>query len=98
MTNSLFLAKAVEKLIPLRLRSHLEENDLYPDLQPAYRYHHSVETALLNVTNDILCALDNRQAVLLVLFDVSSAFDTVDHEILLQRLHDDVDIRGLCLQ
>ena len=58
---------------------------------------HSCETALLRVQNDILQAIDNRSCVALLLLDLSAAFDTVDHKILLKRLHSKFGIRGNAL-
>ena len=55
-------------------------------MQSAYRKHHSTETALLKVMNDILLSMNRQHVSLLVLPDLSSAFDTVDHTILLNRL------------
>ena len=52
------------------------------------------ETALVRVQNDILPAIDQRSDVVLVLLDLSAAFDTVDHQILLQRLRDRCGIHG----
>ena len=52
----------------------------------AYRKNHSTEKALLKVTNDILKEMNSQHAVLLVLLDLSAAFDTVDHSVLLRRL------------
>ena len=54
--------------------------------QSAYRAHHSTETALLRVYNDIAMSIDNQKSVVLVLLDLSAAFDTVDHSLLLARL------------
>ena len=51
-------------------------------LQSAYKKHHSCETALLRVQNDILKSIDDKQCVVLLLLDLSAAFDTVDHKIL----------------
>ena len=61
----------------------LETKGIY---QSAYRAHHSAETAHVRIHNDIAHSIDNRQSVLLVLLDLSAAFDTIDHTILLQRL------------
>ena len=57
-------------------------------LQSAYRKHHSTEMVLLSVCTEINTALDNRPGILLALLDLrlSSALDTVDHRILLNRL------------
>jgi len=55
-------------------------------LQSAYRTHHSTETAVVKVLSDILKALDNGDLTMLTLLDLSAAFDTVDHAILLRRL------------
>lgn len=55
-------------------------------LQSAYKQYHSTETALVKVQDDILRALDNNCSVILLLLDLSAAFDTVDHDILLACL------------
>ena len=72
-------------------------NGMFPELQSAYRQHHSTETALLKVKNDLLMAMDKSQVTLLVLLDLSSAFDTVVHEILLERLRSTIGLRGKVL-
>ena len=72
-------------------------NGLFPELQSAYCHHHSTETALLKVKNDLLMAMDKDQVTLLVLLDLSSAFDTVEHEILLERLRSTIGLRGKVL-
>ena len=68
----------------------------YPDLQSA-RKAHSTETALIQLVDDIGSALDDKLEVALVLIDLSSAFDTVDHQILLNRLRVKFGISGLVL-
>ena len=52
----------------------------------AYKTGHSTESALIRVQNDILRAIDGNGCVILLLLDMSVAFDTVDHIILLARL------------
>ena len=65
---------------------YLETNKLFPLLQSAYLKHHSTETALLRVLDGILMSIDHREDVVLVMLDLSAAFDTLDHEILISRL------------
>ena len=77
---------------------HISRSGLYPLLQSAYRAGHSTETALLKVHNDILLAMDRQHVTLLVLLDLSAAFDTVDHRVLLRRLKVTYGITGTALQ
>ncbi len=71
-------------------------NNLEEPFQSAYKRYHSAETAkmILKVQNDILVAIDNRKCVVLLLLDMSAAFDTVDHELLLQRMFKKFGIDG----
>jgi hypothetical protein len=71
---------------------------IYPILQSAYRTGHSTETALLKVHNDIMCSMDQQRVSLLVLLDLSAAFDTVDHQVLLRRLEVSFGITGTALK
>ena len=77
-----------------RLAAHKKENKLYETFQLAYRSGHSTETALLRVQNDILRAIDSGKCVLLVLLDLSAAFDTVTHNVMLDRLKSRFGIIG----
>ena len=63
-------------------------------MQSAYRACHSTETALAKVHGDFQCAIDNQKAVLLLLLDLSAAFDTTDHEILLKWFAHDFGVKG----
>ena len=97
VSNLAFVSKVIEKAVALQLSQHLKHNGLEEPLQSAYRSSHSTETALVCIQNDIICALGERQAVLLVLLDLSAAFDTVDHTILLSTLAS-LGIEGIALQ
>jgi len=65
---------------------YLTSANLLPQLQSRFRQGHSTETAVLRVLSDILQAVDRSDVAALVLLDLSAAFHTVDHEVLLQRL------------
>ena len=97
ISNLSFVSKLAERVAAGQIQSYLNEHDLLPSLQSAYRQHHSTETALLKVKNDILMNMENQKVTLLVLLDLSAAFDTVDHRILLDRLQFDCGISGSAL-
>ena len=85
-SNLSILFKLLERLVAHQLKAHLDSSGLFPRLQYAYRANHSTETAVLKVLSDILLAIDDGDLSALVLLDLSAAFDTVDHYILLRRL------------
>jgi len=97
VSNLTYISKLIEKAVAKQITCHLQINDLLEKFQSAYRPLHSTETALLRVSNDILRAIDDRQCVFLVLLDLSAAFDTIDHGILLKRLHDQLGVDGIAL-
>ena len=66
-------------------------------MQSAYRKHHSTETTLLAVQNDLLMAIDQKKAASLLLLDLSAAFDTIEHNIILQRMNTKYRVRGVAL-
>ena len=72
-------------------------NHLGETFQSACKEFHSTETALLRVHNDILCSLDQNKSVILLLLDLSAAFDTVDHAILISRLSNRFGVKGTAL-
>ena len=98
ISNLKFLSKAIEKVVSHQLIDHLERNNINVPLQSAYKKNHSVETALLKVQNDILRDIDMNKSVFLVLLDLSAAFDTVNHDILLNRLNTSFGVRDLALK
>ena len=76
----------------------MSSNGLYPALQSSYRQHHSTETALFKVKNDILMNINKGHITLLVLLDLSVAFDTVDHGILIMSLKSTFGVSGKVLE
>ena len=72
--------------VAARMNDHISNHDLGNSFQSAYKKGHSTESAMLAIKNDILLAKDKGNVTALVLLDLSAAFDTIDHKILLQRL------------
>ncbi len=86
VSNLAFLSKLIQTDVAFQLVDHLLNNGLMDKFQSDYREGQSTETALRRVQNDILMELDKGKVVMLVLLDLSAAFDTIDHKILLKRL------------
>ena len=97
VSNLKFISKLIERSILDQFLVHLKINNILEPMQSAYRQGHSTETALLRVQNDILCAMDNQNVTLLLLLDLSAAFDTVSHSILIKRLRDRVGVKHIAL-
>ena len=98
VSNLSFLSKVLERVVAARLTNYMTINQLHEPMQSAYRACHSTETALVRVQNDILRTLDQGGAAILVLLDLSGAFDTIDHSILLSRMESVLGVKGSALQ
>ena len=94
VSNLPFVSKVLEKVVDVQIEQHLSENKLHELHQSAYRKFHPTETALLKVQNDTLKSLDMGNITILVLLDLSAAFDTIDHGILLRLLEQHFYISG----
>ena len=97
VSNLPFLSKVLERIVLTQLMTHLENHNLLERFQSAYRKGHSTETALLRVVNDLLGAADRGRVSILSLLDLSAAFDTIDHDILCNRLKDVFGCTGVVL-
>src|SRR5664279_3496894 len=86
ISNLSFASKLVERVVASRFTAHAEHNKLFPLRQSAYRRHHSTESAVVSVMNDIFRVIDDGDVAGMVLLDLSAAFDTVDHKTLLDVL------------
>ena len=84
-SNLAYISKLTEHTVFNQIYDHLVQSSLYPQLQSAYCGYHSTESALVKVANDILLNMNSQRVTLLVLLDLSAAFDTVDHAILLDH-------------
>ncbi len=97
LSNLKQISKILEKAAACRLTDHLVSQNLFDPYQSAYRKGHSTETALLHVVSDAKVAMDNKKGTLLVLIDLSAAFDTIDHSILINRLQQRFGFDGTVL-
>ena len=91
------MSKVIEEIASSRILSHLADSNRSDPFQSAYRKNHSTETALLSILNDILTAMEKGRITALTLLDLSAAFDTIDHTILLGRLQNLFGMSGHAL-
>ncbi len=87
------MSTILEKVVSAQLCSFLQKNDIYVEFQSGFMPDHSTETALVKITNDLLLASDKGCISLLVLLDLSAAFDT-----LIDRLQNYTGIQGQALR
>ena len=97
ISNLPFLCKILERAVAAQLQQHMSHHELFEPLQSGFRAHHSTETALVKITDDLLTAADNGLITILILLDLSAAFDTVSHSILLKRLSQFIGLSGTAL-
>ena len=94
VSNLPFVSKITEKFVLSDILNHCSINFLMPSHQSSYQKFHSTETALLKVPNDILSNMDQQKITLLVLLDLSVAFDTIDQTVVLETLESDFGVVG----
>ena len=97
ISNLSFLSKVTEKAAQLQLQRHFNQQSLLPNYQSAYRKHYLMETTLLNMCDNILRNMENGKCTSIVSLDLSAAFNTVNHTILLDILKGYFGISELAL-
>ena len=86
VSNLTFLSKLIERIASKQVIYHFNQHSLLPVSQSGYRRYHSTETALIDVSSKLFASMDAQNVSLLCLLDMSSAFDCVDHALLLKKL------------
>ena len=81
------MSKVVEKVIADQINEFFVKHKLLFDHQYGFRSGHSTEHAALELTDRIITNIDNKKSPLNIFLDLSKAFDTLDHNILLHKLH-----------
>ena len=92
-----FVSKLTERVVHTRVNDYLSSNNLHVPSQFGYKRNHSCETFLLKLIDDILVKVDRKLGVVVLILDLSAAFDTVDHKVLLNILQHKFHITGSAL-
>lgn len=98
ISNLPFISKIKEKVVLAQLQSFLTDNSINEVFQSGFKALYSTELALLRVLSDIFLTTDSGKPMALVLLDLSAAFDSVEHNVLLSCLESCVGLRGMVLQ
>ena len=98
VSNLVFLSKLIERCVASRLKKHMANYKLNSKHAFGYKEGHSTELLLLKVVDDLLSAFDKKKATVLLLLDLSAAFDTVDQNKLLNMLQYDIGMGGIVLK
>ncbi len=97
VSNLPYISKLTEDAVVGQMTGHTKDNDLLPVHASSHRKYHSTETALLKVQSDIFENMDHQNVTLLVMLDLSAAFDTVSHDVLFAVLEHQFGVSGTVL-
>ncbi len=97
VSNLEFISKLVERAAVVQVNDYTGSNGLLPDVASSYRKGHSTETALIKVQSDMFDSMDKQNVTLLVMLDLSAAFDTVSHSVLFDTLESQFGVSGTVL-
>ncbi len=95
ISNLTYLSKIIEKVVHHQISNFVDENQLFSNFQSGYRKFHGCETAVTRIHNDLLMMIDRKDNVVLLLLDLSAAFDTINHNLLLAKLKRMYGINGI---
>ena len=92
-----FSHTTIERLVDAQLVIYADKNKLFFVYQSAYRAHHSTETALVHLYNEMVLAINNGEVSALALLDMSAAFNTIDHDVMLDVLRRRFNVQDAAL-
>ena len=95
VNNLVFLSKSIKPVVNKRLNSHMTKNIHHIKKQFAYKEHHSNETMMAGVANDVLSGFDENKCTVMIFLDLSAAFDTIDIDKMLGILSDEIGLEGI---
>ena len=98
LMNLQFVSKLIEKVVAKQLEAHMTQNNLHSSSQHGYKKNHSTETLLLEVVDQTLIGFEKNTATVVILLDMSAAFDTVDLKKLLNILEHRIGLKGTALK
>ena len=96
--NLSFISKLTEKCVQDQYNDHCDKALLNSMYQSAYKQGHSCEMVLIKILNDLLWAMEHQQVSALILLDLTTTFDTVDHSMLIEVLDNKFGVTGTALQ
>ena len=97
ISNLSFMSKLIERAVQTQLMAHFTEQNLFPKQQNTHRKNFSTETAILNICDNIWTNMENKKHTSIICLDLSAAFDTVNHSILLEVMESYFGIKGTVL-
>ena len=97
ISNLSFVSKILERVVLDQFNEYLEDHNLFCSEQSGYRPHHSCKTLLIRMNEDIVSGIDQKKTIALLLLDLSAAFDTIDHDILVNKLNEHYGTTGNAL-
>ena len=98
VNNLVFFSKLTERIVKKRLNKHVAENALQSHSQFGYKTHHSTETMMVGLVDDVLMGFDNNQCTIMIFLDLSAAFDTIDQNKLVEILESEMGVTGVALK
>ena len=96
--NILYLSKVIETVVSIQLTGQMDRNNLHIPYQSGYKPNHSCETLLLSLVDSVLKTMDDKKCTIYMLLDLSSAFDTVEHDRELSILYNEIGLRDVALE